>query len=343
MPLWLDKRYVNMVSPKLEQFKWKKPTLANFRCPYCGDSQKNKRKARGYIYTKGNGMFYKCHNCPESTNLANFLKFIDAPLFRQYILESFAEKNKNAPVIEEKSTPPAVAVKSWAGEDTKFGDRLSKLPNEHYAKQYLLNRLIPESAHGDIWYADDIQAFIQENFDPKQEAPKEPALAIMIRDEKGALIGMNARLMKPKDYMSKYCKAKISAEVKLIFGIHRVQKDSKIYVFEGEFDSLFVKNAIAVGGVQNMHGIENVLGVNKQSIIQVVDNDPRRSEVVKAIENLIDDGYSVVLLPGNIEEKDVNEIAMHHKLSSTELKQLLDDNTYSGLSAKLKLASWRKC
>ena len=26
----------------------------NFACPYCGDSQKNKRKARGYFYIKNN-------------------------------------------------------------------------------------------------------------------------------------------------------------------------------------------------------------------------------------------------------------------------------------------------
>lgn len=63
MSLIVDKKYINLVSPMLESFKWKTETLANCRCPICGDSKTNRTKARGYFYSKNNDMFYRCHNC----------------------------------------------------------------------------------------------------------------------------------------------------------------------------------------------------------------------------------------------------------------------------------------
>ena len=50
--------------------------LFNFRCPHCGDSKKNRTKARAYFYRVKNDMFFKCHNCGTGQNLANFIKFI---------------------------------------------------------------------------------------------------------------------------------------------------------------------------------------------------------------------------------------------------------------------------
>ena len=52
MSYYIDKKYINLASASLSQFKWKKEDLANCRCPICGDSQKNKTKARGYFFKK---------------------------------------------------------------------------------------------------------------------------------------------------------------------------------------------------------------------------------------------------------------------------------------------------
>jgi len=63
---------LNLVSPKLSNFKQKTSDLYNFSCPFCGDSIKKKTKARGYIYKKGNGYFYMCHNCSHSTTFYKY-------------------------------------------------------------------------------------------------------------------------------------------------------------------------------------------------------------------------------------------------------------------------------
>ena len=50
MSIYIDKKYVNMLSSSLEKFKWKKNNLATCRCFKCGDSKKNKSKTRGYFF-----------------------------------------------------------------------------------------------------------------------------------------------------------------------------------------------------------------------------------------------------------------------------------------------------
>ena len=47
---FIDVKYINLISSRLPKFKKVKPYLYNFRCPICGDSQKEKNKARGYLY-----------------------------------------------------------------------------------------------------------------------------------------------------------------------------------------------------------------------------------------------------------------------------------------------------
>ena len=48
----IDTFYANPVSARLDRFKKVKDGTYNFRCPYCGDSQKHLNKARGYFFTK---------------------------------------------------------------------------------------------------------------------------------------------------------------------------------------------------------------------------------------------------------------------------------------------------
>ena len=86
---FIDIKYIGLVSSRLQQFKKKKDGIYNFRCPYCGDSQKTKNKARGYIYKLKNDHNYKCHNCGVSRTLTNFLKDMDVVLHDQYVMERY--------------------------------------------------------------------------------------------------------------------------------------------------------------------------------------------------------------------------------------------------------------
>jgi hypothetical protein len=54
--MYLEQKYLLLVSSQLQLFKKKSNNLFNFRCPYCGDSQKSKSKARGYVFQKENSL-----------------------------------------------------------------------------------------------------------------------------------------------------------------------------------------------------------------------------------------------------------------------------------------------
>ena len=89
----IDSKYITLISSRLPKFKRVKPNLFNFRCPICGDSQKHKNKARGYIYPLKADMNFICHNCGASTTFNNFLKTVDPTLHKQYVMEKFKERN----------------------------------------------------------------------------------------------------------------------------------------------------------------------------------------------------------------------------------------------------------
>jgi len=132
MSLYLDKKYINLVSNSLEKFKWKKNTLANCRCPICGDSTVSKTKARGYFFSSDDSFFFKCHNCGISFNVYKFLEIVSPSLFQQYCLEKFKDDTRK----ELEFTPPVVSITSSVPDY----DLIKDLPENHEARQFIEKR-----------------------------------------------------------------------------------------------------------------------------------------------------------------------------------------------------------
>ena len=99
---FIDVKYINLISSRLLKFKKVKPHLYNFRCPLCGDSKKNKNKARGYFYQVKNNTNYKCHNCGVNISFNNFLKEIDSTTHKQYVFEKFKEGHTGKNFVVEQ-------------------------------------------------------------------------------------------------------------------------------------------------------------------------------------------------------------------------------------------------
>mgnify|MGYP005994561899 FL=1 len=103
MSNYVDLKYINILSSRLQMFKRKNDYLFNFRCPYCGDSQKDKTKARGYLYRVKTNMFYKCHNCGVGTNLARLIKKLDTKLYSEYTVERYRKTDTKKEKVETKA------------------------------------------------------------------------------------------------------------------------------------------------------------------------------------------------------------------------------------------------
>ena len=136
---FVDVKYINLISSRLQKFKKVKNNLYNFRCPICGDSQRNKSKARGYLYQVKNNTNFKCHNCGINISFSNFLKEIDVPTQQHYAFEKFKEGNtgRNFVVEEPKfefKTP--IFTKREQPEELK----IPKASSNPDANEYLIKR-----------------------------------------------------------------------------------------------------------------------------------------------------------------------------------------------------------
>jgi hypothetical protein len=48
------------------------------------------------------------------------------------------------------------------------------------------------------------------------------------------------------------------------------------------------------------------------------------------------------MFPNSIQQKDINEMILHGGMNPTEIIELINTNTYTGMEAKLKFINWRK-
>ena len=143
MSIIIDTKYLSLLSPRLDRFKKVRDYLWNFRCPQCGDSQKSKSKARGYVYRKKTDLFFKCHNCGVGQSVGNLIKDLDPFLHKQYIMERY----KAGETGKRKSKAPEFKFETptFKPKETNIDlPSIESLPKEHYAKVYCESRTIPQ-------------------------------------------------------------------------------------------------------------------------------------------------------------------------------------------------------
>ena len=342
--LWLERKYLSMVASRLDVCKWKNENTLNHRCPYCGDSQKNLYKARGYHFVIDQSFVYKCHNCGKSTSSVHFLKDNFPDIHREYLKEYLQEKggkvkvkvrkmpSANAFKFVPKVTPAELLNKS--SEDLKA---VCVPANENTkARNYLQHRLVPDHLIEQLWFTDSPESLHLLCNKYKGRLGTDPRIVLPIYSEIGELIGLIARAV--NDSPLRYINMRFIDGVPLIYNLQNVDKTKTIYAVEGPIDSLFLPNCIAVVG-SDFNKIEHL----KDNAVIIYDNEPRNSVILTKVEKSIEDGYSVCIWNDKRVEglKDINEMRMNG-LTTEEIVEIIDSCTYTGLSAKLKLQEHRR-
>jgi len=335
MSVFIDRAFLLRISPKLQRFTQKKDDLYNFRCPLCGDSQKNKTKSRGYVYRKKNDYFYMCHNCGASTSFYNFLDKVDPTLIKEYALERYKNGDNNksdhkTPDFEEFKTEKPIFKKSL-GLPT-----IQSLPEAHFAKVYVQSRRIPETFHSQLYYAEDFAAFIQSLGIEKELHKEDKRLVIPFYDKEKNLIAIQGRAL--GESKLRYITIKLHEDNHKVFGMDRINEDETIYVVEGPIDSMFLENAVATAD-SNLESISSIY--DKSKVTLVFDNEPRNKEIIKKIDEAIEKHYHVVIWPEMIESKDINDMILDG-FSPDEIQDIISKYTFVNLRAKAELVNWKK-
>lgn len=336
MSLFLDQKYLSLVSNRLPMFKRKGDRLYNCRCIICGDSIKNKSKARGYFFEYKTELRYKCHNCDASMAFGTFLKSLDSNLHSQYLLERYSEGTdiKANTAIEFKFEEPKFKSQGERLID-KLLDRIDTLPADNEAVQFCIARQIPKEKFKYLYYIENVCDIVQLNDRYKESVKgKEPRLVIPFYDESGQLTGVTCRGLRGEAL--RYITVKIKEQVPLIFGLNEVDKAKTVYVVEGPLDSLFVDNCIAVAGTA--FNKVKFSDIPSSQLVYIYDNQPRNAELCKIMERTIDQGSKVVIWPQTITEKDINDMVLANK----NVMGIIKKNIHTGLAAKAYFYSWKR-
>lgn len=203
----------------------------NGRCPICGDSHKSSTKKRGWWYLRTAS--YYCFNCSTGMSGIKFLEAISGSSYediKKEYLKLFAKNHDDFSLsasyeIPDEDEPSLFNLKSIVKPEWKS-------PLSEKAKIYLHNRLVDQAPY----LKNQLYSWIS-----KKE--KEYILIPWTLNGIDAYYQLNdfekhgsMKYIFPKD------------KKKLVYGLDNVDISwPYLILFEGVFDSLFVKNAICTG------------------------------------------------------------------------------------------------
>jgi hypothetical protein len=182
-----------------------------------------------------------------------------------------------------------------------------------------------------FYYAEKFKNFansLKPTFESTKHEEERIVIPLFYNDN---LVGFQGRSL--GESKVKYITVMLDDDAPKIYGLDTIDTNERVYITEGPFDSTFIRNAIAMCGADAVLGDWGI-----DDCCWIYDNEPRNREIVNRIGRTIDKGDSVVIWPSHIEEKDINDMVMN----GHDVQKLVESNTYSGLEAQLKFATWKK-
>lgn len=328
MKLFDDLLVANFVQERLQQTVPSIKKLGNrwnFRCPICGDSKKSKKKMRGNYYPKNNS--YYCFNegcsCSGLYILARFENRPITEIKKEFIQwqrpSSRRVEELDRPAVLSKDTIDLVEYSSFDVLDTS---KWTDLPSE--VELIIKFRRIYDAP-----------------FKPKGWKlfydPRTSRIIIPWMDN-NQIVYFQSRATNNKQDPKYLFPSDLD---KPIFGLDMVD-DSFPYVFllEGVFDSIFIKNGLAMGGKTLTDYQKKLLNGIMCKKVLFFDNQWQdksgRTETLKIAQS--DRSQLIFIWPRELRQKDLNECAMECPEFIERLKDLkyVESRLFSGARALLE-------
>ena len=273
----------------------------NFRCPFCGDSKKSVTKKRGHFSLSK--CVYHCFNCDTGISGLKLLQLLSGESFEDIKTEyirlrlktkglSFNRKNYVSEAETGLSTLTnlkPVVRQSW------------KIPLSEEAKKYLADRKVLEAP----FFKDEFYSYPAKN-------GVEYILIPWKMNSVACYYQLNDYQKKDK-FSRKYIFPKME---KPVFGLDNIDLSwNKIILFEGVYDSLFVKNGICVGGKYVTDYQMKILKERypKHQLVLAFDNDvPGMKSMLKIINDDEKSGKFKFFkwFNSRTQEKDINDYVL---------------------------------
>ena len=333
---YIEEEYLRRVSYKLRNFTSKGNHKYIFSCPICGDSKTKRTKARGCAKDYGGKLMISCLNCSHTfKTFPKFLEQLDSLMYKDFVMDSFANKMvKEVVKFEEGDYFKVLETRKYRPNIFSSLTELKYLPDDNLGKKTALDRMLPITER-EMYYVENFIEWTKGHTDKFRTVTGDihPRIIFPFKARDGHYIGYTARSLKGEE--PKYFRIFIDDEEKeKFYGIDLLDETKQVYVLEGEIDSMFIPNAIAVSNGK----LDTYL--NKDAIY-LPDADKRNPHIVKGISKLLDRGLKVCLLPDDAPGKDINEI-IKSGYSIDKLMNMVHNNVYQGLVGKMKFSTWSK-
>ena len=189
---------------RLDRFRPLSRNRYECRCPLCGDSKKDKKKARGNFFMYKGSWLYKCHNCGRSMRIPTMLEELYEDLYDEYLMGknvsrmSTTQKAKNSTTQKTKNDTTQSPINRTTEPPKIDLPKLSDLPDDHPAVSYAKDRQLPTKYLHDLYYAEKFKkwsnsivpdAFANTDYDDDR-------IVIPFRDEQGRFFAIPGRSLK---------------------------------------------------------------------------------------------------------------------------------------------------
>jgi len=279
----------------------------NFACPYCGDSQKDLSKKRGNLYlSTGN---YKCYNdgCGIKISLDKFVNHFSKKYSLDIVNLPSIKPITRGPIILTSKKKQSVLdillnqeVSSTLLTFSEIATRFNLMPCQFAPEgspiwEWSLSRKLTDlpSFKSSCYYDSKYNKIYIFNLDLKSDK----ILGFAIRQISEDWIGPKYNIKTYGDFrdggLVKASEDTISKidRVNGYFNILNITFSKPIIITEGQIDSMFLDNAIAIGGVTKIKPLLETT-INKRMARVLFDNDKAgRTHTME----LLKDGYFVFL------------------------------------------------
>lgn len=308
-------------------------------CPICREGKSWLKKRRCYYIVDKNVIC--CHNCGWYSKPYNWIVKVTGQNFKDIKNEL---ENFNTPItykVEKDNTQPGLKTV----EDLPL-DSINLL-DEDQVNYYKQNKVVQEALK--ILTGRKLKSAINRPktfFISLVDKVHDNRLIIPFYNSEDKIIFYQTRSVLPDDNRPKYL-SKVGSE-RSLYGINNIQPElENIYITEGPIDAMFLKNGIAVAGI-NESKSKNFTNLQQQQLVEymlfkriwVLDNQWIDTASKIKTKNLIDAGESVFLWPGHLKKyKDLNDYCVEKDINCFDAETILE-NTYSGLKAKILIANY---
>lgn len=304
-------------------------------CPICREGNSWGRKSRLYFIPKKNVIC--CHNCGWYSAPVNWIMEVDGITYRDVMnqIESYDYEYGLDSLREEK--PVQRSVDALPSDSINIFD---KMQLEYYRDEPIVKLAVDTIVNRRLHTACNKPKALYVSL---SDYTHKGRLIIPFYDRNSKCIFYQTRKLL-NDNTPKYL-SKTGSE-KSLFNFNNIEKQTEdVFILEGPLDAFFIKNSVAVAGIQEKSQSSLTATQNKQldslfltNRTWVLDSQWLDETSLLKTEILLKQGQCVFIWPRELGKKfkDINDMCCHFKINKITSEYILS-NTYCGVAGLLFL------